>query len=782
MHITTALRQFLASNYLISLLILWSTLISASVASNLYQNQQDTIAKAKIEARTIFRHNIAYRKWSTMHGGIYTKITEKNKDNPHYIYNLDGQEKEVAFAIIDPAQVTKQAYEVLHNQSPNLAAISRTVSLDYQNTADPYDQPDEWEAGSLRALEAGGTDETSTVTTINNAPYLRLLTPYIIDRGCIKCHGHDFTIGNVRGGMSVAVPMTPYYETAVQTQRTTIITHLLLWLLGCLAIVKFSNAFKRYRTTIIESEKKFRIVSEFAYNFEYWLGKDNDLVFISPSCQALTGYSREEFINAPRLLETMIHADDRAAYLTQMNSDNGHELSTTPLRIIKKDGQLRWFTHTVTPIFVDGEYLGRRGSSIDVTEQKILEEQLAHSKQLECLGQCAGGIAHDFNNVLGSINTFAHLLNEEIRESNKTAADYIKYIKIATKLGKNLTSNLLSFGKNQIVEPQKTSLKKIVANISDILKSLVDESFRYVFDLSAEDYEIAADPHQLEQILINLCTNARDAMNGGGTITITSKSVTLDHDHAGTLETIPADRYMVLSVSDTGHGIKPEHIKKICQPFFTTKSSSKGTGLGLSIIFNIVKQHKAFMDVESVENQGTTFSIYIINSGIPFIFDSTSRLPTSDAAPLLAPEAPTREPAPLPEIAPPAETTRCKTILLADDDELIRKALQIHLEHLGYRVLLADNGKKAISLFLDQQSTIDLTILDVIMPHRNGKEVYDIIHKNTPTAPVLFISGHTGHIISNEMIKAEGLNFLPKPIDFDVLTQTIFRLIGSVTP
>jgi PAS domain S-box-containing protein len=524
--------------------------------------------------------------------------------------------------------------------------------------------------------------------------------------------------------------------------------------LGCLAIVKFSNAFKRYRSTIIESEKKFRIVSEFAYNFEYWLGQDNTLVFISPSCHGLTGYSREEFITTPRLLETMIHADDRGAYLAQMSSDNDHELSTTPLRIIKKDGQLRWFTHTVTPIYVDGEYLGRRGSSIDVTEQKILEEQLAHSKQLECLGQFAGGIAHDFNNVLGSINTFAHLLNEEIRETNKTAADYIKYIKIATKLGKNLTSNLLSFGKNQIVEPQKTSMKKIVANISDILKSLVDESFRYVFHLSDEDYEIAADPHQLEQILINLCTNARDAMSGGGTITITSKSVTLNHDLVGTLETIPADRYMVLSVSDTGHGIKPEHIKKICQPFFTTKSSSKGTGLGLSIIFNIVKQHKAFMDVESVEQQGTAFSIFIVSSGIPFIFDSASHLPTSDAPPL-APEAPPRELAPLPKTEEHDADNRCKTILLADDDELIRKALQIHLEHLGYRVLLADNGKKAISIFLDQQASIDLTILDVIMPHRNGREVYDIIHKNNPAIPILFISGHTGHIISDEMIKEE---------------------------
>lgn len=778
MSVSIAIRKFLASNYLISLLVSWSTLISISVASNLYQNQQDTIAKAKIEARTIFRHNIAYRKWSTMHGGIYTKITEKNKDNPHFIYEMDGSPKDVSFAIIDPAQVTKQAYEVLHNQAPNLAAISRTVSLDYLNTIDPYDQPDEWEAISLQELEASKIEEASTVTVINNAPYLRLLTPYIIDRGCIKCHSHDFTIGNVRGGMSVAVPMLPYYETAVQTERTTIITHLLLWLLGCVAIFKFSNAFKRYRTTIIESEKKFRIVSEFAYNFEYWLGQDNILVFISPSCQALTGYSREEFMANPKLLATMIHPDDQMAFLDQITSNSSHTFTSAPARIIKKDGEVRWFTHTVTPIYVDGEYLGRRGSSIDVTEHKKLEERLQQSKQLECMGQFAGGIAHDFNNVLGSINTFAHLLNDEVKDTNGAASDYIKYIKIATKLGKNLTSNLLSFGKKQIIEAQKTSLKIIIASISDILKSLVDTNFRYVFDLTDDDYEIAADPHQFEQILINLCANARDAMPNGGEITISTKYMALDHELIGNLELIPADKYMVLSVTDTGHGIKPENIKKICEPFFTTKSSSKGTGLGLSIIFNIVKQHQSFMDVESEINQGTTFSIFIKTTAHLAPFAGGRDLRVKDS-PALVQVLPTEEIVPVSALTEQEKESRSKTILLADDDELVRKALFIQLENHGYQVIEANNGKKAISLFLDQQHTIDLSILDVLMPQRNGKEVYDIIRKINPQALVLFISGNTGDILTDDMIRQQGLHFLPKPLDFERLLTEIEGLIGK---
>ncbi len=777
MPVSQAIRAFLARNYLISLLVGWSTLISISVGSNLFQAHEDTISKAEIEAHTIFRLNIAYRKWSTMHGGIYTKLNEKNKGNPHYLYNIESGSE--VFAIIDPSQVTRQAYEVLHNQAPALAAISHTVSLDYKNTIDPYDQPDAWEEASLKLLESGQAQKVSDVATINHAPYLRLLMPYVVDRGCISCHGDNFKVGNVQGGMSVAVPLTPYYQTAVKTERIIVITHLLLWLLGCLAIVRFSRAFSRSRDAIIESEKKFRIVSEFAYNFEYWLGQDNSLIFISPSCQRLTGYSREEFILAPHLLATIVHPEDRAAFTPPTGQDTARARSSSPpFRIITKDGQIRWFTNTMIPILVDGEHLGWRGSSTDITEQKHLEEQLARSRQLEYLGQFAGGIAHDFNNVLGSITTFAHLLKEEVKDS-KTASDYIKYINIATKLGKNLTSNLLSFGKRQAIETEKTSLGKVITNISDILRSLVDESFHYQFLLDEQDLEITADPHQLEQVLINLCTNARDAMPGGGTITIRSQAITLSQDLAGSLEVIPAGRYMILSVSDTGHGIKPANIAKICEPFFTTKSSAKGTGLGLSIIFNIVKQHQGFLEVISAENQGATFSIYFKTTGRPFqgTLDPAEH-PASQPAPP-APEETDRPRPPHPLAGLPPAPPRLKTILLADDDELIRKAIQINLERMGHQVLSAENGKQAIRLFLDQQQRLDLIILDVIMPQRNGKEVYEVIKANNPTIPVLFISGNTVNVMGDDFLNREGINFLRKPLDFNDFSQTVERLLSS---
>jgi len=782
MSFAKSIRFFLTKNYRGSLLVAWTLLLTASVGWNLFQTHQDTIAKAKIEARTIFDHNIAYRKWSTMHGGIYTRISNKDKSNPHFLFQLNGQKKgPIGFAIIDPFQVTKQAYDILHKQSSSLAAFSHTVSLDYAATIDPYDTPDKWEEGILKEFRAGVITEASTLTSINSSPYLKLLKPYIIDQGCLNCHeGKEFKIGAVHGGMSVAVPMQPYYATAVVTRRTTLLTHIFLWMLGCLAIIKFSAAFQKYQATILENEEKFRIVSEFAYNFEYWITENNELAFISPSCERLTGYSREMFMDNPKLLLEMIHPDDTEKYRGHLHKINDPEHNGTEFRIIKKDGEVRWFTHTCSPIYISNQFLGRRGSSIDITEHKKLEERLNRTRRLEDLGQFAGGIAHDFNNVLASISTFSHLLADEVK-GNKTAGDYVKYINIASKLGKNLTSNLLSFGKKQMVSLNETSLASIVSNISDILKSLVNEDVKMVIDITEDDYNISADKHQIEQILINLCTNARDAMPNGGTINISTRFLELQTPRHACLEDIPKGRFMVLAISDTGQGITSENISKICEPFFTTKGPSKGTGLGLSIIHTIIKQHHAVLDVKSVIDQGTTFSIYF-PANAPATGLTKPKNPAIgqrsyaiDAAPIEYEES-----TPHKTVAKKSTTTKDqfsqRTILLADDDDTVLQSLLIPLEHSGYKVLAANSGRKAISMFIDQKDNIDLAILDVVMPIRNGRDVYDVIYKNVPAMPIIFVSGYTDNIISEEILARQEVTLMAKPLDMEIFLQTISEL------
>ncbi len=775
-----SIRVFLAKYYQTSLLVSWTLLITASGSWNLFQNHQDTIAKAKIEANTIFDHNIAYRKWSTMHGGIYTRLSNKDKNNPHFLFQINGSKKnEIGFAIIDPFQVTKQAYEVLHKQSSNLSAFSHTVSLDYASTIDPYDKPDAWEANVLKKFRTGEITEATTIATINSAPYLKLLKPYIIDQGCLNCHeGKEFKIGAVHGGMSVSIPMQPYYETATISKNTTLLTHVLLWLLGCFAIIKFSAAFQKYQETILENEEKFRIVSEFAYNFEYWITEHNQLAFISPSCERLTGYSRDMFMKNPKLLLEIVHPNDTELYRGHLSKIDDPEHNGTDFRIIKKDGEVRWFTHTCSPIYINGQFLGRRGSSIDITEHKRLEERLNRTRRLEDLGQFAGGIAHDFNNVLASIGTFSHLLQEELA-GNKTAADYIKYIHIASKLGKNLTSNLLSFGKKQIVTLSETSLNDIITNISDILRSLVNEDIKMTIDLADNEQLIAADKHQIEQILINLCTNARDAMPTGGNINISARPVELKDPIQGCIDKVPAGHFMVLSISDTGQGISPENISKICEPFFTTKGPSKGTGLGLSIIHTIIKQHNAIINVESKIDEGTTFSIYFpVKEIAAKVVKEPPQTASPDEQSLPVSPAAVQQQSYAPEIKP-QENTAQHTILLADDDDLIRHSLAISLERSGYKVLVAENGKKALGLFIDQRDNIDLAVLDVIMPIRNGKEVYNVIYKNSPSLPVIFISGYTDNIISDEILAREKVSLMTKPLEIKTFLAKVSDLTSN---
>jgi PAS domain S-box-containing protein len=774
-------KKMFVDNSTVSLITVWSLLIAMSVSWNIYQNSKDTISKARIEARTIYQHNLAYRKWSTMHGGIYTRITNNNKSNPHFMLPMGSDAGAMAFSMIDPSQMTKQAYDVLHKQSPTPATINRTVSLDYQASMDPYDEPDTWERQGLTELHSEKVTEYSAVMNINNAVYLRLLKPYVIDKGCLKCHGSGYKVGEVRAGMSVAVPMRPYYDIESDTKKTIFLTHILLWLLGCFAISRFTAAFKQYRKTISENEEKFRIVSEFAYNFEYWIKADNSLAFISPSCERLTGYTREEFSANPKLLLDIIHQEDLESYRHHVAKINAPSCDGKEYRIITKNGEIRWFSHTCSPIHINGSFLGRRSSCVDITDHKELQDELQKAKQLEYLGQFAGGIAHDFNNVLGSINTFSHLISEEVKDSNKIALDYVKYIKIAAKLGKNMTSNLLSFGKRQVITPKKTTLNAIILNISDILRTLVDEEIGYDFNLDEQNLAVFADPHQIEQILINLCTNARDAMRqSGGKITITTKAAELPAPLKGVTTEVPAGQYMTMSVSDSGHGIDPEHLSKICEPFFTTKDASKGTGLGMSIILNIVKQHNAFLDINSTVGRGTTFTIYLPATKNMAEKSRTASQPDIDACETKKPAIIKKAPLNTPTTAlNDASATDAKTILLVDDDELIRKSLSLPLERMGYKILCAENGRKAVSQYIDHKDKIDLIILDVILPYKNGKEVFDIIRKDNKNMNVIFISGYTDDILSEDTINEDGVYFLAKPIDFEEMIETIKSLIGS---
>lgn len=753
MKIRTLLEGMWTKNYLVVFLVLWTLLVAASLIWNFYRNHEETIERALIEAQTIFQHNLAYRRWNTVHGGVYAEVTKSNLPNPLIIspkrdvVTKDG----TTLTIINPFQMTKQAYELLSKQSP-LASINRTISLRPLN---PENTPDAWEAKALRAFEEG-KKEFSEITKINGLPYMRVLRPYMTEEGCLKCHGHQgYKVGDIRGAMSIAVPMQPYYSAAATTTTIALITHFFLWLMGGGAIVLFSRGLRRYQGAIEESERKFRIVSEFAYDFDFWVRENGEFVFMSPSCERITGYNQREFMERPGLLNTIIHPDDRASYETHIGDFKAPLHEDMEFRIISKDGQVKWLSHFCGPIYVNGEFLGRRASNRDVTERKKLEDKLLQSRKMESLGQFAGGIAHDFNNILTAISGFAHLLGDLPENKDRDSTECLEHISLAVKFGKNLTSNLLTFGRKQIINPVNVELSRIINTISDMLRTLVPEEIELKISAAEEESPIFADPYQLGQMIINLCTNAKDAMPLGGELYIRTGLLELGEKYGGKYAVIPPGAYMMLSVRDTGMGMDGNTMDRIFEPFFSTKQSGKGTGLGLTIVQSIVQQHNGFIDMESEVGRGTTFKIFFPVSGT-----DNHEMPET-------------------ETGHKTRTAGKGTLLVAEDDELARKFIGKLLSGRGYTVVLAEDGEEAVGRYLENRNSIDMLILDVVLPGRNGREVYDLIKSDRPDINALFISGYTDDIITAVGIFDGKLQFLSKPLDAEELLAAVSANLQS---
>ncbi|MBI3592919.1 MAG: PAS domain S-box protein, partial [Nitrospirae bacterium] len=371
-----------------------------------------------------------------------------------------------------------------------------------------------------------------------------------------------------------------------------------------------SMALKEGYEKITESEWKFRTLSEFAYDWEYWINEKKEIIFMSPSCKQITGYSQEEFINNPHLICDIIHAEERNICKEHMDNFSAPQHEEIEFRIITKNGQIKWLSHVCGPIYIGDRFLGRRVSNRDITDRKRLEEQLMQSQKMESLGLLAGGIAHDFNNLLTAISGYTSMLQQELGDSDEKTRRYIQHVMNASDRAQKLTSSLLAFSRKQIMKPSIISLTDVMKNISGLMKRLIGEDIELIVTYPDTEFSVFADPHHIEQALMNLITNARDAMPSGGRLAIGASPAILEAEFTQKYGAKPG-KYMMLSISDTGSGIGSRDMPHIFEPFFTTKDKDKGTGLGLSMIYGIIKQHGGFIDVYSEIGWGTTFKIYL---------------------------------------------------------------------------------------------------------------------------------------------------------------------------
>jgi PAS domain S-box-containing protein len=389
----------------------------------------------------------------------------------------------------------------------------------------------------------------------------------------------------------------------------------------------------------------------------------------------------------------------------------------------------------------------------DITERKKLESQLQQSQKMEAVGTLTGGIAHDFNNILTAIIGYGNILKMKL-EKESPLLGYTDQILASADRAAHLTQSLLAFSRKQVINPKPVNLNEITASIEKILLRIIGEDIELMTVLSGmRDLRIMADAGQIEQVLMNLATNARDAMPEGGTLTIETGLEELDMDFLKIHEHGKPGMYAMLTVTDTGHGMDENTRQRIFEPFFTTKEVGKGTGLGLSMVYGIIKQHNGYINCYSEPGAGTTFKIYL-----PVIESETEKAKKEEHITL---------------------SGGTETILLAEDEEAVRKLMKLVLEEAGYKVIEAVDGQEAIEKFRENKDNISLLLLDVIMPKINGKGVYEKATKIKPDIKALFSSGYPADFIHKKGILEEGLNFISKPASPHELLKRIREAIDK---
>jgi two-component system, cell cycle sensor histidine kinase and response regulator CckA len=508
-----------------------------------------------------------------------------------------------------------------------------------------------------------------------------------------------------------------------------------------------------------ESEERFRVFFESSPDACKFVTSEGVFIDINRAAEEMFGYRRDEVVGKT-VPELGLFHDDSLPIARTMANDCLEGVACPPaeLTVVHRSGrQLVVEARTVAVRFRDGfgiltalrDISARKQAEI---AQRRLEEQLRQASKMEAVGRLAGGVAHDFNNLLTGIRGFTDILISGVAEGDPAHADLLE-IQRATQRAATLTGQLLAFSRKQMVEPVVVDLNQLLSGAMGILERLIGEDVHVVFRPAANLHAVRIDPSGMEQVLINLAVNARDAMPQGGQLSIETSEVQVDAEMCRNHLDAKPGRHILLSVKDTGVGMPEGVLSRLFEPFFTTKGLGRGTGLGLSIIYGIIQQGGGFVLVESDVGRGSTFRIYL-----PAVLDK----PTVHAASVE------------PELAKGTET-----ILLVEDEVLVRSLVSKFLNSQGYRVLSAARGSDAIQLAAEHGSRIDLLLSDVILPNMNGRQIYERLAHSMPSLRVLFMSGYTENIIAPHGVLEGGFYFVQKPFSLKELARKVREALDA---
>ncbi|GAW68039.1 calcium-binding protein [Geoanaerobacter pelophilus] len=512
---------------------------------------------------------------------------------------------------------------------------------------------------------------------------------------------------------------------------------------------------RQFELSLKESEERYRLLFE-NNPHPMWVYDLRALSFLAVNHAALRhyGYTMQEFLGLS--LNDLAAGPGDGTQLPQLAEirDGG-----TPLkRHVKKDGSVI-LVETTSQVMkfagVDAEVVMVHDVTerIKAEQEKLaLEHQLTQSQKMEAIGTLTGGIAHDFNNILTAIIGYTTMMQLELDEPHPLQRKVGEILR-ASERAASLTRSLLAYSRRQVGNPVPVGLNAIINNVDILLQRLIPENIELRLQLAPEELSIMADSGQIEQVIMNLVVNARDAMPDGGVLSLSTQSLVLDREFVAKHGYGGAGNYVLLSVADSGVGMDEKTRDRIFEPFFTTKAPGKGTGLGLAMVYGIVKQHGGFINCYSEPGHGTVFRIY---------------LPRTDA--------PAEK-----EAAQADQELRGgdETILLVEDDAVIRDMVAELLEEFGYKVIKAVDGEDAVQKFQGAANEVQLVILDVIMPKRNGKEAYEDISRIRPGAKALFMSGYTADIITDSLIKGDPRHFVSKPICINDLMGKVRDLLDE---
>jgi PAS domain S-box-containing protein len=532
-------------------------------------------------------------------------------------------------------------------------------------------------------------------------------------------------------------------------------------------LVRDISSEKRMLDQLRASEERYRRIVETTREGVWALDAESKTTFMNRRMLEMLGYEEQEVLGRCGL--DFVAPEERAHASECLENRKLGLSEQLEIRLKRKNGTPLWVLLEGTPILDEsGRYVGTLAMMADITERKRAaaalnaseervrrsEAQLRQAQKMEAVGSLAAGVAHDFNNLLSVILSYSEILAQSLSPGDPMRAD-LEEIRSAGKRASDLTRQLLAFSRQQILQPKLVSLNDIVTGSEKMLRRLVGEDVQLSFVPDEMAGKVYADPGQIEQIIMNLVVNARDAMPEGGMLTIESSNVELDAGYAANHIEVCPGPYVMLAVTDSGSGMDPATQARIFEPFFTTKPKGKGTGLGLSTVFGIVRQSGGHISVYSEVGKGTTFKIYLPR--VESTMDLEVRTSATPKNGLLV---------------------GSETVLVVEDDSGVRRAVRTILQKYGYQVVEAQNGGEAFLICEQHPETIDLLVTDVVMPRMNGTELRGRLAHLRPEMKVLFMSGYADRAIVHHGILEAGAAFIQKPVTPDALARKVREVLG----